>query len=441
MKIFLITFLCLLAGSTTGYADTFDDLLQKIQAQTTRELEENTIREKRFIEARDKQQEILEEAQATLKGLEAESERLKSAIDDNEQEIADLEEKLGRKTGDLGELFGVVRQVAGELRADYDNAMTSVHFPERSAFLNRLSERKELPDIPALETMWQTMVEELDETGNVKTFTASVIGKNGEVSDQNVTRIGAYGAVSRNVFLTYDAESGLFAEALRQPPLRYRRTADNFDDPKGDFIKIMIDPTRGQLLEMLTQKPDLGSRIRQGGIIGYIIICLGISGLILGGVRFGRLALVEQRINRQVRDMTSLSDDNPLGRIAMVYEKAGNVSREKKEVVLDEAVVKEIPGVEKYNNLIKLLAAVSPLLGLLGTVTGMIITFQSITLFGTSDPKLMAGGISTALVTTVLGLSVAIPLLFTHTIVTAKSKNIIDVIEHQSIGLAAKEMV
>lgn len=283
------------------------------------------------------------------------------------------------------------------------------------------------------------MLEELDESRKVSRFSAPVVQEDGTTKNQEVIRIGAYGAVSQGAFLTYSTEGNVFATALKQPPRRYLASANNFDAADRGLVKVMIDPARGQLLSMLTQKPELKERIRQGGIIGYIILGLGGAGLLLCLVRYGYLSLVLSRIKKQACNLKTLKKNNPLGRIAIVYHQIQHKSKEQKEVIWEEAILKEIPRVEKYNTLIKLLAAISPLLGLLGTVTGMIITFQSITLFGTSDPKLMAGGISTALITTVLGLSVAIPLLFAYTFIAAKSKRIIDVIEHQSIGLIAKE--
>jgi len=205
-------------------------------------------------------------------------------------------------------------------------------------------------------------------------------------------------------------------------------------------VSIMIDPSRGQLLSMLTLKPGLAERISQGGIIGYVTLVIGIAGLVLALVRYRHLTAEHKKINRQAQDLSTPNRDNPLGRIADVYISARAKSREEREVLFEEAILKEIPRMERFNGLIKLLAAVCPLLGLLGTVTGMIITFQTITLFGTSDPSLMAGGISTALVTTVLGLCMAIPLLFAHAFIASKSKSIIDVIEHESIGMIAREL-
>ena len=438
---FLMVSIILWVAAISGAAASFDSVLDQIKAETDRELAENRKREQRFLDAKNDQATLLAKAQAEAQALEQESENLKNTIDHNEQTISDLEEKLHRKMGDLGELFGVIRQVSGELGADLEQSMTSVHYPKRDTYLKGLAERKELPDISALEKLKMIMHEELDATGNIVRFTAPVVQVDGTVKNQEIVRIGAYGAVSQGDFLTYSVEGKGFAKALKQPARRYHRTAQNVENSEKEFVKIMIDPTRGQLLGMLTQKPNLTERIRQGGVIGYIIIGLGICGMLLGGFRFGYLTLVMRRIDRQTHNIGQLSSDNPLGRIGLVYESAQNKTREEKEIVWEEAILKEVPKVEKFNTLIKLLAAVSPLLGLLGTVTGMIITFQSITLFGTSDPKLMAGGISTALITTVLGLSVAIPLLFVYTFVAAKSKTIIDVVEQQSIGLIAKECV
>ncbi|MGD9212388.1 MAG: MotA/TolQ/ExbB proton channel family protein [Desulfobacteraceae bacterium] len=439
MKVIIIVTLSLLISVSESYAESFDTLLQNIKKQSSKELEQNERREKEFIEAKEKRSTMLRQAKSKAEKLESESETLKTNIDTNEQHITEFEEKLQRKMGDLGELFGIIRQISGELEANLEHSMISVHYPERAMFLQQLSQRKELPDMKELENLWLIMLEELDESRRVSKFTSPVVQEDGTTKAQKVIRIGSYGALSQGAFLTYSAEGNLFAKALKQPPTRYLASADNFDKSEGDFVKIMIDPSRGQLLNMLTQKPDLKDRIRQGGIIGYIIIGLGLSGLLLGFTRYSYLIIVLNRIKKQAANLKKLSTDNPLGRIGLVYKDAQDKSREQKEIVWEEAILKEIPKVEKYNALIKLLAAVSPLLGLLGTVTGMIITFQSITLFGTSDPKLMAGGISTALVTTVLGLTVAIPLLFTYTFIAAKTRNIIDVIEHQSIGLIAKE--
>jgi biopolymer transport protein ExbB len=436
-------FITSLAFSQMVYAekDNFESLLQEIKTQTNSELNEEKKRKQWFLNEKQRRADLLNQAQAHRDRLAEESEQLKQTIDDNEQQLADLEAEQQRKIGDLGELFGVVRQVSGELRATFEHSMITVHYPQRIQMMEKLSETKVLPEISTLEKMWLSMLEELDESRKISRFDTKVVQEDGMTKVQKVVRIGAYGAVSEGEFLTYSPESNLFEKLLKQPSYRYQKSADNFDDAVAgeDFVKVMVDPTRGQLLDMLTQKPDLIDRIRQGGVIGYIILTLGFIGLLIAIFRYVYLTILSVQISKQVEDLGNPSENNALGRIALAYLSAKDKQHEQKETLIEEAIMKEVPRVEKYNSLIKLLAAVSPLLGLLGTVTGMIITFQAITLFGTSDPKLMAGGISTALVTTVLGLSVAIPLLFAYTFIAAKTKQIIDTIEHQSIGLIAKE--
>ena len=120
-------------------------------------------------------------------------------------------------------------------------------------------------------------------------------------------------------------------------------------------------------------------------------------------------------------------------------EENPSANAETLELKLNEAVLKETPALENSLTLLKIIAAVAPLLGLLGTVTGMILTFQAITIFGAGDPKAMAGGISSALVTTVLGLCVAIPTLLLHTVVNGRSKKIMHILEEQSAGMIAKQ--
>ncbi|MFH2066846.1 MAG: MotA/TolQ/ExbB proton channel family protein [Pseudomonadota bacterium] len=439
MKAIVWIIAAVVISASTVHADPFESLLSDIKSRSRKELTENHEREKRFFSVRQDRESLLTEARTEVADLSRQSEHLKDMIDRREQEITGLKDKLQRNMGDLGELFGVIRQISGELSADLAQSMISIHYPDRSGFLQRLSERKALPDMATLEGMWLIMLEELNESRRISRFRTPVVKADGTTRDQEVVRIGSYGAVSEGRFLFYSPEDRNLVAVSRKPPRRYQATASAFDSPTGDFVKVMIDPTRGQLLQMLTCKPTVVERIQQGGIIGYIILFMGCAGLLVGLVRYGYLHLMLQRVNRQAIDLRHATSDNPLGRIAMVYNEIRDRSHIQKEILLEEAIAREIPRVAGYNNLIKLLAAVSPLLGLLGTVTGMIITFQSITLFGTSDPKLMAGGISTALVTTVLGLCAAIPLLFVYTFIASKTKTIIDVIESQSIGLIAKD--
>lgn len=434
----VLVLLACLFSCTISKADSFDTLLHSIKRDSAQELAVNSDRVKRFVAEKNQQAELLKEAKHQLSELLEHSENLKISLDENEKTLVESEAMLTRKVGDLGELFGAIRQTSGELKADFENSLVSVQLSQRSEFLNALAQSKELPDVQDLEALWFTMLQEMGESGKTRRFDTEVVQKDGSVKTMSVVRIGAYTALSDGRYLQFTPGTQLLAELQKQPSARFERLADEFEGQSSELVKVMIDPTRGQLLGMLTLKPTMTERIKQGGVIGYIILGLGVLGILIAFLRYIYLSFISARINKQLKNMSTPKDNNPLGRIAAVYLRGKNNSFAEQELALEEAMLKEVPVMERYNGLIKLLAAVSPLLGLLGTVIGMIITFQAITLFGTSDPKLMAGGISTALVTTVLGLSVAIPLLFAYTFIAAKSKQLIDIIEIQSVGLAAR---
>jgi len=445
LKLTLALLLSMLLG-TTHASNTasiapvsFDDLLKTVKQQTRTELVKENARVKRFVADKKQQQKLLATAKDELQALKEQSRQLNQQIDTNEKKLVETEHTLQLKLGDLGELFGAVRQASGELQADFSRSMVTAQYPQRLKFLEQLAQSKALPDVEELEQLWFYMLQEMGETGKTRVFDAEVFNTDGSLQQQQVIRIGAYAMLADGAYLRHDHENNALHQLQKQPPPRYAQTANNFAVAEGSLAVIAIDPTHGQLFDLLTLKPTFMQRIHQGGMVGYIILTLGAIGLLIALFRFFCLSRVSAKIARQIKTLDQPSDKNPLGRIALVYQQYKGEPLTEREIALQEAMIKEAPAIERYNGLIKLLAAVSPLLGLLGTVIGMIITFQTITLFGTSDPKLMAGGISTALVTTVLGLSVAIPLLFAHTFIVAKSRKILDLIEHQSVGLIARE--
>lgn len=434
----LIILLITMMITTTSYANEFDQLLERVKSSSRHELAENKQRLDKFLAEKESRNSTLKIATEKLAKLKKNAVMLNQQLDDNDTEIADLELKLQKKAGDLGELFGVIRQVAGEVNAELQESITSTEFGGRQVFLQELSESKALPNTNKLERLWHLMLEEMGETGKINKQQQDVVLIDGSLTQQPVTRIGAFALISGEKYLAHDSATNSIAELQRQPRKEYALLLKNIDDSTSNMTEVMIDPTRGQLLNMLTLKPTLVERVQQGGAIGYIILALGTFGLLLSVTRYLWLGYVSFSIKRQCKTLNAPKGNNPLGRIAIAYSSHLEKDFSEREVFIEDAMVKEVSPLIKYNSLIKLLAAVAPLLGLLGTVIGMIVTFQSISLFGTSDPKLMAGGISTALVTTVLGLSVAIPLLFAHTLVVAKSTRLIEVLENQSIGLITR---
>lgn len=426
---------------TVSFAETptnLDQLLQQVRKLHSEEAVANRIRERKFLQDRNEQKRLLNEARKEKKTAEKLSVDLKRRFDKKEKALVELEEKLREKAGVHGELFGIARQVAGDLSANLQTSLVSAEYPGRIEALDVIANKKDLPTIDQLEGLWFTLQQEMTESGKSVKFQAEVMSADGQPEAKQVVRLGLFNILADGRYLKYLPETGRLVELERQPPPRYLSLTKNLANPEGEQVEVAIDPTRGALLGMLVMAPDISERVQQGGIIGYIIIVLGIVGLILALIRLVYLRGVHKKVNSQLKDISAPKDDNPLGRVLTVPQQLKSYDMETVESLLDEAILRETPKLESGQSLLKLFAAVAPLLGLLGTVTGMIATFQSISLFGTGDPKLMASGISQALVTTMMGLVAAIPLLFMHALVTNRSKTIVQILDEQSAGLVSR---
>lgn len=424
---------------------SLDDLLQQVREGRSSDQESQRRREAEFRNARNQQQKLLDDARARLRDAERKSERLEKAYNDNDMKIVDVSEQLDRRLGSMKELFGVLQQVAGDTQGLLDNSLTSAQFKNRNPFLvglnNKLSSDSDLPTIEEIEQLWFLMQQEMTETGKVVKFPATVIAADGTEVQTDVVRVGAFNVVSDHGYLQYTPETGHLSELSRQPQDRFTKTATELaktepTKPTSDTVVFGVDPTRGQILATYLDRPSLRERVDQGGVVGYVIIGLGIVGLLLSLERLVSLSLISAKVTKQLKSSVP-HDDNPLGRVLKVAQSLKTSDTETLELKLGEAVFKEMPKLTRSLLFIKIISVVSPLLGLLGTVTGMIVTFQAITLFGTGDPKLMAGGISTALVTTVLGLTVAIPMVLLHTLVSGRSKRVLHILQEQSAGIVA----
>jgi biopolymer transport protein ExbB len=439
----LIVASVILAGTTLNLyaaetqipkASSLDELLETVKKARTADSALNKRRIQEFRSARDRQKTLLDNALAEERRQVRRTGTLKATYDANEQKLAEMDDTLKLKSANLGEMFGVVRQVSLDTSSRLVGSIVSAQYPNREVFLDELGARKELPTIKELQQLWISLQTEMTQSGKVVTFTGDVILGDGTKENTQVTRVGVFNLLSDAGYVVYNAEIGEMQELVRQP--EESSSVSEFISTGAGVAGLSIDPSRGSLLRLLTQKKTTEERYHQGGIVGYVITGLLMFGLVIVFERIITLTSLGSKINKQAKSSTP--GNNPLGRIMAIFQANQDLSTDDLELKLDEAVLKETPKIERGVNIIKVLAAVSPLLGLLGTVTGMIATFQSITLFGTGDPKLMAGGISTALMTTVLGLISAIPLIFLHAIVAGKSKSMVHLLEEQSTGLLAE---
>ena len=419
-------------------ATSLQELLDRVREGRASDNAENRQREQQFRQQRAEQARLLAEAQEAVRREEARSDRLENEFDEKERELAQLEQQLQERLGAFGELFGVVRQVAGDMRGQLRQSLISAQLPGRDAPIDDLAQlsQVQLPEMSDLINLWSTMVEEAVEQGKVVRFTAPVVTVDGVRSEKSVVRVGPFNAIADGKFVQYLTETEELTELGRQPVDRFTSTAQDLQGASAGITNFAIDPSRGALLGLLVQSPSLNERIQQGGLPGYVILVLLAIGLLLAFWRIIALTLTGTAVSSQ-RKKQQADSGNPLGRIMMAYQENQSQTVENLQLKLDDAILKEIPKLETGLSTIKVLAAISPMLGLLGTVTGMIETFQAITLFGTGDPKMMAGGISQALITTVLGLVAAIPLILLHSIAAGRSKAVIEVLEEQSAGIVA----
>jgi biopolymer transport protein ExbB len=431
----------LIGISGAAGAQTLEELAQQVQRAAQEEGQINQEREAEFVRDRNNQRQLLAQARQELANEEARSDRLKAEYDENERQLAELETVLAERMGNLGELFGIVRQSAGDVQSTLNDSMVSAQFPGRGEFLSELAQRKELPTVPELRQLWSSMVTEIAQAGKVVKFSSTVELANGEKQDQDVVRVGVFNAVSQGSFLDWDPSKSdeFLIELARQPSDRVRSMASGLQNaPAGQPVDMAVDFSRGQILRAVVQSKSPIERVQEdGGPVGYVIIGVGLLGLLLCLWKAIVLYSTGGKISKQLKT-DSPNKSNPLGRVMSVYTDAPDTDIETLELKLDEAILRETAPLESGLSFIKVLYVVAPLLGLLGTVVGMIATFQMITLFGTGDPRMMAGGISTALVTTVLGLVVAIPLTLFHSFLQGKSKSLIQVLEEQAAGIVAR---
>ena len=422
-------------------ANTIDQLLDRVQQGKLSDTKENQRRETEFRQKRDQQERMLADAETTKVNEEIRSSELEALFEANEAVNNDLQDTLNERLGALKELFGVMQQVAGDARTRFDNSITNVQYPDRTIFLEDLAKKigsnSKLPSIAEIERLWFMLQQEMTESGKVVKFTADVIDTNGAKSPTEVVRVGLFNIVADGKYLNYSPETKNVTEIPRQPEgRRFTGSTSELFDPSDEKIAFGLDPTLGGVLASLVARPNLIERVQQGGIVGYLVILLGLFGVSIAGQRWFILQAADKAVTAQLESST-ISDDNALGRVLGVYENNKSVDTDTLELKLAEAVFKETPELNKGLLIIKVISVVAPLMGLLGTVTGMIKTFQAITLYGTGDPKLMAGGISQALVTTVLGLTVAIPTTLLHTIVSGRSRRVTQIIQEQAAGIIA----
>ncbi|MGO2159775.1 flagellar motor protein MotA [Vibrio toranzoniae] len=435
----LAVLLCITSLSFSAFSasDTTAQLVNKAKSESRAQASHNVVRESEFKRTEQELKAIKAQLATKRASIQAATDALTRTFSENENKLARLEEKLRLETGSLGELFGVVRQNAKELGAELNSTINSVDRGAHTETVNQIIDAKSLPSMPQLSGLWASMNEQIQASSELSKSQIAFINGEGNTQTVDAYRLGSIGLVTEQGYVSWNTQREDAIAYLKQPS-NGPTLASLSSLANGEVSNVVVDPSRGFMLEQLALTPSLTDRLQAGGVVGKVILGLLAIGLIIALVRGVSLMIARQKIRSQLKN-SEQAGDNPLGRILAVYDKEQNQTVEALELRLLEAVVDEQTHLEKGLSMLKLLAALAPMLGLLGTVTGMIETFQVITQFGNGDPKVMAGGISMALVTTVLGLVAAMPLLLAHNILSTQAENIRNILEKQGIGLVAEQ--
>lgn len=429
--------LALLLGAFTSSAA----MAQSGEVNSLREAREaaesrDQARLQSFLENQEALDAALDEARAAHESAQAEQASLQAQQEEQVEQaqvLAQRQDEQGEAlTSLLADLTRHSEEVRNELGGDSWLTLNDDALPPRLNDVDVL-ERQQIEEVvDSLATLTLN-------TGRAEHLEVPVADASGEIAPRSVVRLGDFAAFTQTALLRKGEEEG---DSLAEVP----RTPSAISDllaayHQGESREFAIDPTQGSVLQALAQQPTLWERFQQGGYVGYVVVVLGGIGLLVALAQYVYLLIVSARVRRQRQSLDQPSADNPLGRVLERFKEMDkHQTPEALEARLDEAVLAELPKIERGQPIVKLLAAIAPLLGLLGTVTGMIVTFQAITVFGTGDPQLMAGGISQALVTTVLGLVTAVPLLFAQTALSSRSRFITQVIEGEASATLADHL-
>lgn len=422
-------------------AQTLQQLLEQTRQARTQESQQNAAREQEFLADRNRQAALLAQARGERAAQQARSNALGAQFDANEKRLTELQAVLDAKGGNLGELFGTVRVVAGDVSSVLYNSMISARYPDRDQFVSQLSQVKALPSIDELEKLWFEMQREMTETGRTVKFKTTVIEPDGTPVERDAVMIGSFTALSDGEYLSFLPSEKALTVLARQP--HDYAGYDDIEDEEEGYVPAVVDPSRGVLMGLYLLRPTLLERIQTSHSVVYLILLMGLAATIAAIYQFLYLSKVDRAVKAQLANLDRPSTDNPLGRVLATFKGGAQQLEEDPEVVelrISEAVLREVPPLERFQSFLRLVVAAGPLFGLVGTVIGMIITFQSITESGSGDPRLMASGIGTAMIAAVTGLGVAIPFLFANAYLSSVSKRIVQILDEQSTGLLAERL-
>jgi biopolymer transport protein ExbB len=423
----LFVWLLISVAAPAFASDEMEKLLQQVKLTLSAQQQQDSARLQVFKNSAADKAQLLAALQQEMAGAQAQQTLLSTEFELRSNERVELASQLSAESAQLSALFSIAKNKAEDFTKQVRSSVSKLRYQES---LNALafSSQERVPSLQDLQSLWFVLLQDLVADAGVQQYQAPVVNQSGAIVVQSVTQLGPFAVLDEaGRYLKLNQDNSQL-QVFNELPESLSDIGANY--VKGASTELSIDPEKGKLFVLASQIPTLQERVEQGGVVGYVLISLGVLGLLVTLWRTLYLSWVSVKVSNQFKSK-SARGNNPLGRVLLVLQETTLL--EKAEMLVEKTLLEEAARLERFNSVVKLLAAVAPLLGLLGTVTGMIETFQSITLLGTSDPKLMAGGISQALITTVMGLCVAIPLLFAHSYISAKSRQLIELIQQHSL--------
>ncbi len=372
------------------------------------------------------EQEKLSAEKAEVKALAAERDRLKHEITTR---LASKEE--------LDNIFvDHIRNFLGLLEQSPSSSLRQERLKDLKTYLGS----KRVFNLKDMTGLFDMYFDDIKDSSRILRYTGKVLDRGGEEKDADIISFGHMGALfttaKNNGFLTFSPSSKRLLMS-GDPGFFTSRAITSFYEGKQNIAP--IDISGGAAINQLARKETLEDRLKSGGVLVIPILLVGVFAIIITLERIFFLSRVRSNTDELMTKVTALvfqgdfekalatttpHENKPTGKVLMAGLIHKNLSQEVIESAMSEAILTQIPKLERFIGTLKVLAAVAPLLGLLGTVTGMINTFQVITTHGTGDPRLMAGGISEAMVTTQVGLAVAIPIMMAASFLSSRVKNI-----------------
>jgi biopolymer transport protein ExbB len=397
----------------------------------------------------------VEKLEAQAKQLAADVQALQKRKTVGDERREKLAEKWSEKEVEFREISGNVRIAAKDIEALLNTSQLTALAPERLDKVGPILDPGYFPDIDDISGLTDVLLDEMRRSGQVALVQGAYVGRDGENHTGDILTLGKFTAMYRAPeeigFLTYSPESKKLFALTALPGRKMANAMKNYFEGKTGVVP--IDLASGESLVGIGDRASIVEEFKQGGNIMWPILVVGLVVVVFTTYKLIYLKRVHgdtDTIMGTVNDLAAKSDWPGIEAIMQKHQnhnwpvvnvirngiQARHEDRETLESVLQESILRELPRLERGVSVMAVLGAIAPLLGLLGTVTGMITTFQVITLYGTGDPKLMSSGISEALVATKWGLCVAVPTMLIHTLLSRRVHGVVSDMEEKAVTLS-----